>query len=344
MKNRKILAAFLIVFSVLLSSFVFYLYQVFNTPNILVDKSDRDFAIPSGASFRDVQIMLYDGGYVRDAVSFGFLARLKNYDVLVKPGLYALKADMSNHEAINLLRSGQQAPVSVTFNNVRLLKDLPEKITQNIELAAEDFQKVLEDTVRMKAYGFDTTNYISMFLPNTYQVYWTIKPLELLERMNVEYNRFWNENRLARADSLGLTPKEVATLASIVQSETTKIDEASRISGVYVNRLKRGMPLQADPTLIYATRDFTIKRVLDRHREIRSPYNTYRNTGLPPGPIRMPNEKYIDAVLKYEDHKFLYFCASDDFSGYHDFATNLRDHMQNARKYQRALNKARIYR
>ena len=344
MGKRKILAAFVIVFSVLLSSFVFYFYQVFSTPNILVDKDDALFAVPSGSSFRDVQLLLYDGGYVRDPVSFGFLSKLKNYDKLVKPGLYALKADMSNNDAINLLRSGQQTPTNITFNSMRLLSQLPEKITQNIEMTSEDFTKVLNDTSIMVSYGFDTTNYTSMFLPNTYQVYWAIKPLELLERMNVEYYSFWNEGRIVRADSMGLTPGEVSTLASMVQSETIKIDEARRVSGVYVNRLKRGIPLQADPTLIFAARDFTIKRVLNRHREIESLYNTYMYRGLPPGPIRMPSGQYIDAVLDFEEHKFIYLCAKEDFSGYHEFATNLRDHMRNARKYQRALNQARIYR
>ncbi len=344
MGKRKILAAFLIVFSVLLSSFTFYFYQVFNTPNILVDKEDALIAIPTGSSFKEVQALLYDGGYVRDPVSFGFLARLKSYNKLVKPGLYSLKADMSNSAAINLLRSGEQSPTNITFNNVRLLSDLPEKITQNLEMTAEAFALALNNQSAMKAFGFDTANYVSMFIPNTYQVYWTIKPKELLQRMNAEYSRFWNDERKAKADSLGLTIYEVSTLASIVQSETAKIEEAKRISGLYINRLNRGIPLQADPTLIFAAKDFTIKRVLNKHREIDSPYNTYQNSGLPPGPIRMPDGHYIDAVLNFEAHKFLYMCAKADFSGYHEFATNLTAHMRNARKYQQALNQARIYR
>ena len=302
MGRRKIVAAFLIVFSVLLSSFAFYFYQVFNTPNILVDKEDAYFYISSEATFKDVQAKLYDDGYVRDAVSFGFLARLKNYDKLVKPGRYLLKANMSNNQAINLLRSGQQKPTNITFNTVRLLEDLPEKITQQIEMNPEEFQTVLNDTVAMTNYGFDTATYIGMFIPNTYQVYWNIKPKELLDRMHAEYKKFWNDDRMALADSLGLTPKEVGTLASIVQSETSKLDEAKKVAGLYMNRLSRGMPLQADPTLIFAARDFTIKRVLNKHREIDSPYNTYLNKGLPPGPIRMPNVKFIDAVLNFEEH------------------------------------------
>ncbi len=344
MDKRKILAAFLIVFSVFLSSFAFYFYQIFNTPNILVDKEDALISIPSGSSFQEVQALLYDGGYVRDPVSFGFLARLKSYDKLLKAGLYELQADMSNNRAINLLRSGQQTPVNIIFNNVRLLSDLPDKITQNLEMSAEDFAKTLNDMTVMTSFGFDTANYVSMFIPNTYQVYWTIKPVELLQRMNTEYSIFWNEERNSKADSLGFTIVEISTLASIVQSETAKIEEAQRIAGLYINRLNRGIPLQADPTLVFAARDFTIKRVLDKHREIDSPYNTYRNSGLPPGPIRMPDRHYIDAVLNFEEHKFIYMCAKEDFSGYHEFATNLTAHMRNARKYQRVLDQDRIYR
>ena len=344
MFQRKIIAAFLIVFSVLLSSFAFYFYQILNTPNILVDKDDAYLAIPSGSSFRDVQNLLYEGGYVRDAVSFSFLARLKDYDRLVKPGPYRLKADMTNNAAINLLRSGTQTPTNVTFNNVRILGDLPEKITQNIELTSGQFEAILRDTTLMKDFGFDSINYVGMFIPNTYEVYWTITAEELLQRMYEEYQRFWNRERSALADSIGYSPKEITTLASIVQSETTKIDEAGRVAGVYINRLNRGYPLQADPTLIFAHQDFTIKRVLNRHKDIDSPFNTYRYKGLPPGPIRMPNGRYIDAVLNYEKHRYLYFCAKEDFSGYHEFATNLIDHNRNARRYQRALNQARIYR
>ncbi|MEQ9425634.1 MAG: endolytic transglycosylase MltG [Cyclobacteriaceae bacterium] len=344
MTFRKIFAGFIIVFSVLLSSFAFYFYQVYSTPNILVERDDAYFAIPTGATYSDVLNLLSDGGYVQDAVAFGFLARLKDYDKFIKPGMYLLKADMSNNDAINLLRSGQQTPINITFNSVRLLNDLPKKITADIEIDSADFAAVLSDTSKMIGFGFDSVNYISMFIPNTYQVYWTIKPAELLERMNIEYHRFWSENRKARADSIGLTINEVGILSSIVQSETAKLDEADIIAGVYMNRINRGIALQADPTLIFALQDFTIRRVLNEHKKVESPYNTYKYAGLPPGPIRMPDPRYIDKVLNYENHKYLYFCAKADFSGYHEFATNLRDHNVNARKFQRALNKAKIYR
>lgn len=344
MKSRKIFAAFVIVFTVLLSSFSFYAYQIYSTPNILVDKADAYFAIPTGSTFRDVQVLLYDGGYVNDAVSFGFLSKLKDYDKLVKPGLYLLSADMSNNDAINLLRSGQQTPTTITFNSIRKLEELSEKITSGIEITPTDFEKVLSDKEQMISFGFDSLNYISMFLPNTYEVYWTTTAEELLQRMNGEYKKFWSDERKQKAEATGLNLSEVATLASIVQSETAKLDEADRIAGVYLNRLKKGMLLQADPTLIFALNDFTIRRVLNKDKTIDSPYNTYINKGLPPGPIRIPQGSYIDAVLNFEDHRYIFFCAKEDFSGYHSYATNLRDHMVNARKFQRAMNQAKIYR
>ena len=240
----------------LLSSFSFYFYQIFNTANFLVDKEDALLAIPSGSTFKDVQVLLYDGGYVRDPVSFGFLAKLKSYDKLVKPGLYELKADMSNNAAINLLRSGEQSPTNITFNNVRLLSELPDKITQNIEMTSADFMSVLNDTTLMASYGFDTSNYISMFVPNTYEVYWTIQPSELLERMYVEYFRFWNENRTSKADSMGLTPLQVSTLASIVQSESAKIEEGRRIAGLYFQQVKSQDTSSGRPNADFRCRGF----------------------------------------------------------------------------------------
>jgi UPF0755 protein len=182
-----------------------------------------------------------------------------------------------------------------------------------------------------------------MFIPNTYEIYWNISADQLMDRMFKEYNKFWNEERLQKAKDLKMSPPEVTTLSSIVLAESVKTDESPVIAGVYINRLRKNMPLQADPTLVYAARDFTIKRVLNVHKEIDSPYNTYKYTGLPPGPINLPGITYIDAVLNYKDHNYLYFCAKDDFSGYHAFATNLSDHMKNARRYQQALNKAKLY-
>jgi UPF0755 protein len=183
-----------------------------------------------------------------------------------------------------------------------------------------------------------------MFIPNTYEVYWDVTSEALIERMHNEYEKFWTDERMRKADSLGLDASQVTILASIVQAEVSQNEELPVVAGLYLNRLRKNMFLQADPTLVYGIGDFSIRRVLNVHKEIDSPYNTYRNLGLPPGPINFPSIKSVDAVLNYERHKYLYMCAKEDFSGYHNFSTNLREHNINAHKYQRALNKAKLFR
>lgn len=343
MKRQKILIVFLIVITVLTVSFSFYAYQMLKVPNVLVEKQDKILLIPTGATFSDVQHILHEEGYVQDLLSFSMLAKLMKYDQYVKPGRYLLKKDMSNLEAIRLLRSGRQEPVNITFNNIRLKHELAERICENLEADADKFEAMLNDTALVQKYGFNTENIMSMFIPDTYEFFWTTTAEELFERMHREYKKFWNEQRLAEAKALDMTPVEVSILAAIVESETNKIDEAPKVAGLYLNRLERNIALQADPTLVFAAQDFSIKRVLNKHKEIDSPYNTYKYTGLPPGPIRLPSVSAIDAVLHHEDHNYLYMCAREDFSGYHNFATNLQTHLANARRYQRALSKAGIY-
>lgn len=343
MKKQKILIIGMVVSTVLLVSFSFYAYQMLMTPNVLVDQRQRILLIPTGADFKDVQGMLVEEEYVNDILSFSVLSKLMKYDQYVKPGRYLLSSDMSNLEAIRNLRSGKQEPVDVTFNNIRLKPELAEKITANLEADADEFLALIEDSAVVSEYGFTTENVMTMFLPNTYEMYWTTDAQELMDRMHQEYERFWDEERRARSAQLEMSPIEVGVLASIVESETNKPDEAPKVAGLYLNRLERNIALQADPTLVFAAQDFTIRRVLDKHKEIDSPYNTYKYTGLPPGPIRTPSIAAIEAVLNHEDHNYLYMCAKEDFSGYHNFATNLRAHLANARRYQRALSKAGIY-
>lgn len=344
MRNRKWLVLVIIVFSTMLSSFLFYFYQVLYTPNLQQEKEATEILIPKGATFKDVQNLLYEERIVTDLVAFSFLAKLMDYHTSVKPGVYTIDRDMNNIQAIRRLRAGDQTPVRITFNNVRLLEELPGKITENISVTEEEFATLILDTATVAEYGFTPETFIAMFIPNTYEVYWTITAKELLDRMKKEYDRYWDDSRKARAAEIDLTPVEVSTLASIVQAETQQYDEADRVAGLYINRLQRNIALQADPTLVFAVGDFSIKRVLNVHKEVESPYNTYKYQGLPPGPINMPQPNYIDAVLNYEDHKYLYMCAREDFSGYHNFATNLREHLENARRYQQALNRAGLYR
>lgn len=328
----------------MVSSFAFYTYQIFYTPNLLVDKDDQLFAVPSGATFKNLQNKLDREHIVNDLISFSFLAKLKDLDTNIKPGMYQLTKDMTNLEAINLLRSGAQTPVKLTFSYARLLNQLPSRLTYNLDIDSTEMANLLLADTTAEYYGFSEETFISMFIPNTYEVYWTTTPKGVLDRMKQEYDRYWTEERKQKAKALNMTQVQVSTLASIVQGETNKMDEAPAIAGVYINRLKRRIRLQADPTLVFAIGDFTIRRILNKDKEFDSPYNTYKNYGLPPGPINMPSIPALDAVLNYEDHSYLYFCAKEDFSGYHAFAKTLSQHNINARRFQRALNAERIYR
>ncbi len=338
MKGLRRLFLFLL-FSILFITFVFYFYQICYTPNILVGKEPRELIIPDSASFNTVQQILHEGGYVQDLISFSFLARLMKYDRHIKPGRYILNSNMNNLETIRYLRLGKQEPVMITFNNVRLIPELSKKITRNIAITPEAFEAEVIRFAMNNNYCFNKDNVLAMFIPNTYEVYYDVSPEELMERMYQEYRKFWNEERMAKAGALGLTPIEVSILASIVQAETVKREEAPVIAGLYINRLKKGMLLQADPTLVYAAGDFTLKRVLNEHKEIDSPYNTYKYKGLPPGPINMPEIYFIDAVLNYKPTNYLYMCAREDFSGYHNFASSLTEHNRNAARYQQALTR-----
>lgn len=343
MDRKKIIAAGIVIFSVLLATFSFYGYQIVYAPNILVEQSPRYLYIPSNATFRSVQDSLYKGRFVDDPVSFSFLAKVMKYQENVKPGRYFLEANMTNRQAINVLRAGNQTPTTVTFSSVRMLDEVAPRLAATIEPSTLQISNLLQDSALAQQYGFTPQNFVSMFLPNTYEVYWNITAEALLERLHKEYQRFWNEERRAKADSLGLNPVEVSILASIVKAETNQMDEASKIAGVYYNRLKRGEILAADPTLVFAHGDFTIRRVLNVHKQIESPYNTYKNRGLPPGPINMPEIAYIEAVLNTENHKYMYFCADAEAPGYHAFAITAAQHNRNARKYQAYLNKRKIF-
>lgn len=336
MKSTKGLIIFLLI-SILGISFSFYAYQIVYTPNILVDKDDRLILVKEGSTFKDIQKELHDGDFVQDLVSFSFLARITGYDEQIKPGRYVLRKNMTNLEALRILRSGKQEPVRITFNNVRLVSDLAEKISRNLELTPQEFEVKLIEFALANKDGFDKDNVLTMFIPNTYEVYYNIAPEALVKRMRSEYENFWNESRKEKAAAIGLSPVEVSVLASIVQAETVKRDEAPTIAGLYLNRLKQGIPLQADPTLVFAVGDFSLKRVLNEHKEIDSPYNTYKYAGLPPGPINLPEISSIDAVLNYVASNYLYMCAKEDFSGYHNFTSSYNEHMNNAIRYQRAL-------
>jgi UPF0755 protein len=329
-------------------SFSFYAYQIYFTPNFNLNK-EKDPAkpsvyllIPTGGNFQNVLDTLEKHHWVEDELSFLFLSKLMKYRDHVKPGRYELKPDASNLEVIKMLKRGQQTPVKVTFNNLRLKRDLAERLGSILEPGPSEIYKLMNDEGFVKKFGFDTINIACMFLPNTYEMYWNISAKDLFEKMNKEYKKFWNAERVAKANEIGLTPIQVSILASIVEAETNKTAERPIVAGIYINRLKVDMPLQADPTLVYICGDFNLKRILDVHKENNSPYNTYKFKGLPPGPIRIPDIKTLDAVLNYEKTKYLYFCASSTKLGYHAFSETYKEQINNAKLYQKYLNENNI--
>jgi len=287
--------------------------------------------------------LLYENNYIINRNSFEWLAEKKNYRNHIYPGRYKLTNGMSNNKLLDLLRSGKQEPVKVVFNNVRTKEQLAGKIAKQIEADSISIMRLLKDKDFIGKYDLNIATISCIFLPNTYEFWWNTSAEKFIDRMNNEYKKFWNEKRLSKAKVLNLTKEDVVTIASIVDEETYKKDEMDDIAGVYINRLRKRMPLQADPTIKFALGDFTVKRILKKHLDIDSPYNTYKFYGLPPGPISIPSIDAIDAVLNYKEHDYLYFCASADFSGYHVFAKTLSQHNVNARAYQRALNKEKIY-
>jgi len=321
----------------------FYGYRMVYQPNVWLNgQPSFAFNIKSGSNWEDVKKTLYKNGTIIHRESFERLADIMKYPEHIKPGHYILKEGMSNKQIITKLRSKQQDPVKLVFNNIRIKQELAGHISEQIEADSVSLLKLLNDADYLKKLGFTPDNVISMFIPNTYEVYWDITAEKFMERMNKEYNSFWNEKRKARLSEIRLTELQVMTLASIVEKESNQNDEKPDIAGVYINRLHDGWLLQADPTLVYALGDFSIKRVLNVYKTINSPYNTYKYFGLPPGPICLPSISSIEAVLNYRQHKYMYFCAREDFSGYHNFAVTMNEHLLNAAKYQRALDQKGI--
>ena len=274
--------------------------------------------------------------------AFGLYARHIGLPATVKAGYYRLSPEMSTVEVARMLKLGLQTPVRVSINNVRIMPQLASKLAAQIAADSTQIMAALTDPQLTREVGFDSLTLFSMFLPDTYEFYWTVKPEDFVRRMRREYDNFWTADRDARRSRTGLSRLGVMTLASIVYEESRQEDEFRRIAGVYMNRLRRGMPLQADPTVKYAMQDFGLRRILNRHLKYPSPYNTYINKGLPPSPIAMPSKATIEAVLDFEQHDYLYFCARPTFDGHHNFARTYSEHLANARAYTRELDKRKI--
>ncbi|MFO3729273.1 endolytic transglycosylase MltG [Butyricimonas muris] len=316
-------------------------YYVFSPNTVVTD--DGILYIRDSNSVVQVFETLQSRGYIKNPNTLSSVAKLKKFSSSVKSGKYKIRDGMNNNELVNMFRAGNQVPVHFTFNNMRTIEEFADEAQEKLAVSKDELMALLTDSDVLAELGFNSNTILAMFIPNTYEIYWNIPAMDLLKRMKKEYARFWNENRMAKAREIGLSPEEVITLASIIEEETVKAEEYPVIAGVYMNRLNKGIKLDACPTLKFVLGDFTISRILDRHMQIDSPYNTYMYAGLPPGPIRMASIKVIDSVLNYQKHDYLFFCAKSDFSGYHNFSRTLRQHNAYAREYHRELNKRKIW-
>ena len=341
-KGHKTRNIILLVFGILIIfalAFGYWLYRTILSPNVNTgEEKEAVIYIPTGSDFDAVMDTLNRQGVLIRENSFRWVADLKKYPENIKPGRYIVRNGMSNNSLTNMLRGGWQSPVNVTFNYIRDVDMLAGKVGRQIEADSVSISKLLHDKEYVKQLGFNEYTLPALFLPDTYEFYWNTDAESFISRMLLEYEKFWNDERKKAAKDKGLSPVEVSILASIVDKETNKTDEMPRIAGVYLNRLHNNWLLQADPTLIFAIGDFSIRRVLNFHKETESPYNTYKYIGLPPGPICIPSVAAVKAVLNAEKHNYFYFCAKEDFSGYHNFAKTLSEHNRNAAKYQNALN------
>jgi UPF0755 protein len=342
-KNRLIYIILPLAFSFVVV-FAILSYTIFSGLNIHPRDEISIIYIPEDASYEQVMDSIEACLSIKDKKILMWVAEKKNYPKRVQPGKYVIDNPMSYNHLINILRSGTQTPVRITFNNIRTLYELAGRLGGQIEADSSEIINFFLDPANYSKDGFKPENIISVFIPDTYEFYWNTGAGRFYNRMLREYKNFWNKERLQKSKEIGLTPLEVSTLASIVEEEAMKTDEKPRIAGVYLNRLKRGIPLQADPTIKFAINDFTVNRILYKHLDTDSPYNTYKYKGLPPGPIRCPSKSGLEAVLNAEKHDYIYFAARADFSGYHNFSRTLSDHNRYANQYQRELDKRNIFR
>jgi len=336
-KLIKVLGGITIIGLMLL---VYLYFGVFQKKISLGEKETTYFYIKSTDKISDILNNL-DSLEIASERSFRWLSKLRSFDGNnIYPGRYTLKSSMTYSDLVVYLRSGQIDEVSVTFNNIRTLNQLAEKVADQIEASYNELKDELNSP---QIYGYNQATFLALFIPNTYKMYWTTSAKGFVKRMLLEYKKFWNKQRTEKANKMDLTPVEVSTLASIVQSEQmSHSEEWPTIAGLYFNRLQKGIKLQSDPTVIYSWGDFTIQRVYYKHLKIDSKYNTYKYRGLPPGPIRIPDIQVLDAVLNYKKHDYIFMCAKPEFSGKHSFASTNAEHEKNAEKYRKFLNDNKV--
>lgn len=329
----------------MLAGLAYYLYSELYRPNVNAPNEGRLIYISTGSTKADVLEYIIKDSVVKNSATFAHAVKRLEYGQKIYSGCYKITPNMGNKRLIHMLASGAQTPVNLNLHNARTRQRLAGAIARHIELDSTSLLQALTDEASANSFGFTSENFMAMFIPNTYELYWNVSIDDFLKRMYREWDNFWQSNdREQKLDRLRLSRIDAVILASIVAEETQKVDEMPTIAGVYVNRLRSQIALQADPTVRYAAGNFAIRRVLRSHTQVQSPYNTYRQQGLPPGPICTPPPAAIDAVLDYEEHSYMFFCAKADFSGYHTFSTTFAQHASHATAYQHALNKRRVFR
>ena len=339
--KKKILRLLLLLCGIAIVAAAFAAFALFG-PNTAIGNEVK-VTIPHGATYEQMKDTLRAHNVLRNEKTFDCTAQLMRFKT-IRPGRYSIQPNSSNIDLVRLLRRGQHYGVRFAFNNVRTIDQFVEKVGNRFFFTPEELAACLADSAFIGSLGFNRATLPALFIPNTYDLFYDITAEGFVERMHDFYQQFWTPQRREQADAIGLTPVEVATLASIVEEENHRPAEKAIIAGLYMNRLHKGMLLQADPTVKFALGDFARKRILNADLTVDSPYNTYKYKGLPPGPIRIPEGSTMDSVLHYTHHNYLYMCAKEDLSGYHNFTASAAEHARNAARYRAALNQQHIKR
>lgn len=344
-KKRILLITGIIITLLLIAGIIF----IFSYRTVFIDaagenKEPVSIYVPTGSNYEQLCDSIFKYNLVTDTILFHKVAKYKSLPGNVKPGHYLIEPGITIYQMVNKFARGLQDPVNVTIYNTRKVSQVAGKVSKQIEADSSAIMELVNNKKFLDSLKISRKTIPYIFIPNTYELYWNTNARNFIHRIQKEYEQFWTKKRRRQADKIGLSPNKVITLASIVQEETNQTEEMDRIAGVYINRLKKGMRLQADPTLKYARDNWSLNRILNKHKSIQSPYNTYKHKGLPPGPISMPEPVTIDKVLNYEDHDYLFFVASIEKPGFHEFSETYREHINKAHKYHRKLNKENIYR
>lgn len=343
MKKNKRISPVLLNIGLLAILTVLFTAYVLLAPNGRTsgDKSQY-LLIPDNSTFETVTQQLSETGALRSVFTFTLTAKVYGYKN-IKPGRYEINPGISNLRLVHKLKTGRQSALKLTFNNIRTKEQLAGRLSKQIMADSANILQHLNDSAFLTKYELNPNTSVALFIPDTYEVFWDMDADELFERMKKEYDRFWNDERKEKAALIPMTAVEVSTLASIVEEETNSKAERPMVAGLYINRLKTDMPLQADPTVKFAYGDFSLRRITGTHLRTQSPYNTYKNKGLPPGPIRLATASGIDAVLNHKKHNYIFMCAKETLNGEHNFAATYAEHQVNAKKYQKALDERKIF-